>query len=42
MGDAVRRFAHRALYTSRRGGFAAIGRHPLAEVTAPWGLSFRG
>lgn len=41
-GDAARRFARRALTASRRGGFAAVGRHPLAEVTAPWGLSFRG
>lgn len=41
-GDAARRFAHRALLASRRGGSASIGRHPLAEATAPWGLSFRG
>lgn len=40
-GDAARRFAQRALVASRRGGFAAIGPHPLAEQTTPWGLSFR-
>lgn len=40
-GAAARRFAERALVASRRGGFATIGRHPLAATTIPWGLSFR-
>ena len=40
-GDAARRFAQRALLASRHGGFTAIGPHPMAEQTIPWGLSFR-
>lgn len=40
-GALARRASERALAASRRGGFAMLGRHPLAADTSPWGLSFR-
>ena len=42
-GAAVHRAAARAAVAARRVTMhvTEIGRHPLAERTAPWGLSFR-
>ena len=43
-GAAVRRVEARATVAARRvtDHVTELGRHPLAERAAPWGLSFRG